>query len=69
MLGIVNSFSFGPNHVVVFGRSTRSAKFSSRDICDCLEMECGVLVGSLFRFSVGSSVVFCGVFGLSILLA
>ena len=58
----MNSSSFGPYSVAGYIRFTRSTKFSSRDMCDCLEMECGVLVGSLFRFSVGSSVVFCGVF-------
>ena len=69
----MNSSSFGSYPVAVSRRFTRSAKFSSIDMCDCLEMECCVLIGSLFKFSVGSSVLFCvgvgGVFGLLILLA
>jgi hypothetical protein len=72
MLGIVNSSSFGSYSVAVSSRFTRSTKFSSRNMCDCLEMECCVLVGSLFRFSVVSSGFACGgvgVFGFLILLA
>jgi hypothetical protein len=63
--------SFGSYSVAVSSRFSRSTKYSSRDMCDCLEMECCELVGSLFRFAVVSSGFVCGgvgVFGFSILL-